>query len=55
LLLLELRLPVGVLMFGALTDDLLDLRAEIMGERGSLFAAVIDCCCCCCSLGCCRE
>ena len=55
LLLLVLRLHVPVLMFTALTNDLLDLRAEVRGGVSALFAAVIDCCCCCCSLGCCRE
>ena len=38
-------------MFTALTDDLLDLRAETRGPAGALFAMVIDCCSCCCCLG----
>jgi hypothetical protein len=33
-------------MFKELTQELLDLNAEVKGETGSLFAAVIDCCCC---------
>jgi hypothetical protein len=54
--LLELRLSVLVLMmFRALTCDLLDLRAEARGPAEVFYAMVVDCCCCCCSLGCCRE
>ena len=52
---LRLRLLVR-LMFTALTAELLDLRADLVGgPAGALFAMVVDCCCCCCSLGCCRE
>ena len=35
-------------MFKELTKELLELTAEVRGESGSLFAAVIDCCCCSC-------
>jgi hypothetical protein len=42
-------------MFAALTQDLLDLRAEARGPVASFFATVVDCCCCCSSLGCCRD
>jgi hypothetical protein len=38
-------------MFGVLTAELLDLRAETRGASTSLFAAVIDCCSCCCCMG----
>ena len=40
-------------MFNALTNELLDLTATVMGERRDLFAAVIDCCSCssCCCWG----
>jgi hypothetical protein len=33
-------------MFRKLTTELLDLRAEMLGKPGGLFAAVVDCCCC---------
>jgi len=35
-------------MFNELTRELLDLTAEVKGERTSLFAMVVDCCCCSC-------
>ena len=35
-------------MFEELTSQLLDLRADTVGQRGELFAMVLDCCCCCC-------
>jgi hypothetical protein len=38
-------------MFAALTDDLLDLRADRRGTTIALFAMLIDCCSCCCCLG----
>jgi hypothetical protein len=41
-------------MITALTQDLLDLRAEVHGPVSATFAMVVDCCCCCCSLGCCQ-
>jgi hypothetical protein len=50
-----LRLPVPVLMFAALTSELLDLRAEVRGPNAAAFAMVVDCCCCCSSLGCCER
>ena len=34
-------------MFQELTQELLDLTAEVKGEPASLFAMVIDCCCSC--------
>jgi hypothetical protein len=43
------------LMFAALTLDLFDLRADVLGQSSPLFAMVVDCCCCCSSLGCCRD
>ena len=36
-------------MFTALTDELLDLTANVRGEAPGHFAMVIDCCSCCCS------
>jgi hypothetical protein len=33
-------------MFDELTNELLDLKATVHGERRGLFAAHIDCCCC---------
>lgn len=41
-------------MFTTLTQDLLDLRADVRGPVVASFAMVVDCCCCCCSLGCCH-
>lgn len=38
-------------MFEELTTQLLDLRAEALGERNELFAMLLDCCSCCCCYG----
>jgi hypothetical protein len=54
-LLLVLRLPVPVLMFATLTQELLDLRVDVRRPAAAAFAMVVDCCCSCCSLGCCRD
>jgi len=35
-------------MFDKLTQDLLDLEAEVHGERAMPFAVVFDCCSCSC-------
>jgi hypothetical protein len=39
-------------MFASLTAELLDLRADVRGPAGALFAMVVDgCCSCCCCYG----
>jgi hypothetical protein len=50
LLLFVLRLRALLLMFGRLTEELLDLRASVKGSHAAAFAMVQTCCssCCCC-------
>jgi hypothetical protein len=38
-------------MFAELTNELLDLRAAMLGEHRELFAIVQSCCSCCCCYG----
>jgi len=38
-----------VSMFDQLTRELLDLAAEVRGDRSRAFALIIDCCSCTCS------